>query len=136
MPFRKKLFIGVAIAVPIVLVLPTILLSSPMMDYYQRRMDRDPHSETSRWLQMTTADWCSRTWRPEMAATGYRLYYERYPRDIRRAHALLRYAQSLEEAGRTADAMDIYAKYVTEYPDLDGAHEARIGINRIEKCRP
>lgn len=133
---RRKLFIGLGIALPILLVLPTALLSSPMMDYYQRRVDRDPHSESSRWLQMTTADWCSRTWRPEMAATGYRTFYERYPGDIRRAHALLRYAQSLEEAGRTADARDIYAKYVTEYSDLDGAQEARIGINRIEKCRP
>ena len=136
MALRKKLFVGLAIALPILLVVPTALLSSPMMDFYQRRIDRDPGSESSRWLQMTTAEWCSRTWRPEMAATGYRLFYERYPGDIRRADALLRYAQSLEEAGRTADARDIYAKYVTEYPDLDGAQEARIGINRIEKCRP
>ena len=58
------------------------------------------------------------------------------PGDIRRAHALLRYAQSLEDAGRNADAKDIYSKYVTEYPDLEDAQEARIGINRIEKCRP
>ena len=133
---RRKIFIGLGIAVPILLVLPTVLLSSPMMDYYQRRIDRDPDPESSRWLQMTTADWCARTWRPEMAATGYRRFYERYRGDIRRAHALLRYAQSLEEAGRTADARDIYAKYVTEYSDLEGAQDARIGINRIEKCRP
>jgi hypothetical protein len=106
------------------------------MDYYQRRIDQDPESESSRWLQMTSADWCSRTWRPEMAATGYRRFYERYTRDIRRAHALLRYAQCLEDAGRTADAMDIYTKYVREYPDLEGVNDARIGINRIEKCRP
>jgi hypothetical protein len=130
------MWIGTCIALPILLVVPTFLLSSPMMDYYQRCIDRDPNAESSRWLQMTSADWCSRTLRPEMAATGYRRYYERYPGDIRRAHALLRYAQSLEDAGRTADAKDIYEKYVTEYPDLDGAHEARIGINRIEKCRP
>jgi hypothetical protein len=136
MAIRKKLFIGLGIVLPLALVVPTVLLSSPMMDCYQRRIDRDPEAESSRWLQMTTADWCSRTWRPEMAATGYRRFYERYPGDIRRAFALLRYAQSLEEAGRNADARDIYAKYVTEYPDLEGAAEARIGINRIEKCRP
>lgn len=136
MAVRRKLLITLLAAVPILLVVPTALLSSPMMDYYQRRIDRDPHTETSRWLQMTSADWCARTWRPEMAATGYRTYYERYTRDVRRAHALLRYAQSLEEAGRTADAHDIYRKYLTEYPDLDGAEQARIGMNRIEKCRP
>jgi hypothetical protein len=133
---RRNIFIGLGIALSLLLVLPTVLLSSPMMDYYQQRIDRDPDPESSRWLQMTTADWCARTWRPEMAATAYRRFYERYPGDIRRAHALLRYAQSLEEAGRTADARDIYAKYVTEYSDLEGAQDARIGINRIEKCRP
>jgi hypothetical protein len=136
MALRRKIGITLCIAVPLLLVLPTVLLSSPMMDYYQRRIDGDPQSGTSRWLQMTSADWCSRTWRPEMAATGYRRFYERYPGDIRRAHALLRYAQSLEDAGRNADAKDIYSKYVTEYPDLEDAQEARIGINRIEKCRP
>jgi hypothetical protein len=136
MAVRRKVLIVLCIVLPLVLVLPTVLLSSPMMDVYQRRIDADPHSNFSRWLQMTTADWCARTWRPEMAATGYRLYYERYSGDIRRSHALLRYGQSLEEAGRSADALDSYQKYLTEYPDLDGAHEARIGINRIEKCRP
>ena len=136
MALKRKIQIALCVAVPLLLVVPTLLLSSPMMDYYQRRIDGDPQAESSRWLQMTSANWCSRTWRPEMASTGYRRFYERYPGDIRRAHALLRYAQSLEDAGRTADAKDIYGKYVTEYPDLEGAHEARIGINRIEKCRP
>jgi hypothetical protein len=136
MALRKKIGITLCLVVPIAVIVPSVLLSSAMMDYYQRRIDADPHSGTSRWLQLTSADWCSRTWRPEMAATGYRRFYERYPGDIRRAHALLRYAQSLEDAGRNADAKDIYSKYVTEYPDLEDAQEARIGINRIEKCRP
>jgi len=136
MSLRKKIGITLGIAVPLLLVVPTVLLSSPMMDYYQKRIDQNPQAESSRWLQMTSADWCSRTWRPEMAATGYRRFYERYPGDIRRSHALLRYAQSLEDAGRTADAKDMYSKYVTEYPDLEDAQDARIGINRIEKCRP
>ena len=133
---KRKLALTFCIVFPIAIVLPTVLLSSQMMDFYQRRIDRDPEAESSRWLQMTSADWCSRTWRPEMAATKYRCFYERYKGDVRRPHALLRYAQCLEEAGRNADAMDIYRQYVTEYPDLEGAQEARIGINRIEKCRP
>lgn len=131
----RKLLVVACIALPILVVVPVVLLSSPMMDYYQKRIDRNPESGFSRWLQMASADWCSRTWRPEMAATGYRRYYERYTRDVLRAHALLRYAQSLEDAGRTADAKDIYRKYLIEYPDLPGASDARIGINRIEKCR-
>ena len=35
-------------------------------------------------------------------------------------------------SGRTADAKDTYEKYLIEYPDLHGAAEARIGINRIK----
>jgi hypothetical protein len=136
MSLKRKLLIAALIALPVLILLPSFLLSTPMMEYYQRSIDRDPDSERSKWMQMTSADWCSRTWRPEMAATGYRLYYERYKNDIRRATALLRYAQSLEDAGRSADARDIYRKYLTEYPDLEGKHDAQIGINRIENCRP
>jgi hypothetical protein len=136
MPLKRKLLVAALIALPILILLPTFLLSTPMMDCYQGIIDRDPNSERSKWLQMTSADWCSRTWRPELAATGYRRYYERYTNDIRRSYALLRYAQSLEDAGRSADARDVYRKYLTEYPDLDGRQDAQIGINRIENCRP
>jgi len=129
---KRTLLIVLLVAVPILIVTPVVLLSTPMMDYYQKRIDYDPESESSRSLQLSSADWCSKTWRPEMAATGYRRFYERYTRDLRREYALLRYAQSLEECGRTADAKDTYGKYLVEYPDLHGAAEARIGINRIK----
>lgn len=132
MALKRKVLVVVLVLLPILILVPLLLLSTPMMDRYQRRIDRDPDAGSSKWLQMATADWCSRTWRPEMAATGYRRYYERYTRDVRRAHALLRYAQSLEDCGRTADAKDIYEKYLAEYPDLEGAHEAKIGVNRIK----
>jgi len=135
MPLKRKLKISLLIAVPLLVFIPVLLLSTPMMDWYQKRIDRNPDAESSRWLQMTSADWLSRTWRPEMAATGYRRFYERYTRDIRRSDALLRYAQALEDCGRNADAIDQYKKYVIEYPDLDGRKEAEIGINRINNCR-
>lgn len=135
MPLKRKLLIAACIALPILVVTPVALLSSTMMDAYQRRIDRNPHTAFNRWLQMASADCCASTWRPEMAATGYRRYYERYPGDMLRAHALLRYAQSLEEAGRTADAKDIYKKFLIEYPDLEGAKDARIGLNRIDTSR-
>lgn len=129
---KRKLLLVVLIALPILIVVPVVFLSSPMMDCYQKRIDRNPQADSSKWLQLASADWCSRTWRPEMAATGYRRFYERYTRDVRREVALLRYAQSLEDSGRTADAKDTYEKYLIEYPDLPGASEARIGINRIK----
>ena len=136
MTFRRRALIVALAALTLLVLTPVFLLSTPMMTWYQRRIDQDPDTERSKWLQLASADWCSRTWRPEMAATGYRRFYERYRQDVRRPMALLRYAQSLEDAGRSADARDIYRKYLTEYPDLEGRHDAQIGINRIENCRP
>jgi len=135
MPLRRKLFLTAAIGVPTFLLLTVFLISSPTMDWCQRRIDRNPGSDYSRDLEMLTADVCMATWRPEMAATRYRLYYERYKQDLRRAHALLSYAQALEDAGRNADAIDIYRKYLAEYPDHEEKAEAEIGMNRINNSR-
>jgi len=135
MPLKRKLLVSAVVLVPGLVLLAAFLLSSPMMDWYQKRIDREPGSESSRSLQMLTADVCLATWRPEMAATRYRLYYERYQKDLQRAHALLCYAQSLEDAGRSADAIDIYRKYLAEYPDHEEKAEAEIGMNRINNSR-
>jgi hypothetical protein len=135
MPLKRKLLLSAAIAVPSLLLLAAFLVSTPVLGWLQKRIDRDPSSDFSRDLQMTTADICLATWRPEEAAPRYRLYYERYTRDLRRAHALFRYALSLEDAGRNADALEIYAKYLAEYPDHDEKAEAEIGINRIKNSR-
>ena len=135
MPLKRKLLLAAALGIPTLLLLTAFLLSSPMMDWYQKRIERNPGSDFSRDLQMTTADICMATWRPEMAATRYRLYYERYRQDLRRAHALLCYAQALEDAGRNADAIDIYRKYLAEYPDHEEKAEAEIGMNRINNSR-
>jgi len=134
-PFKRKLLLAVAIGLSSLLLLAAWLLSTPMMDWYQDRIDGNPESGFYRDLEMTTADACLATWRPELAATRYRLYYERYRTDIRRAHALLAYAQALEDAGRNADAIDIYRKYLAEYPDHDEKGEAEIGVNRINNSR-
>ena len=135
MSLKRKLLLAAAIALPTLLLLTVFLLSSPMMAWYQKRIDRDPGSDFSRDLQMWTADLCLRTWRPEDAAPRYRLYYERYTKDVRRAHALLRYGISLEEAGRSADAKEIYTKYMAQYPDHEEKEEAEIGVNRIKNSR-
>jgi hypothetical protein len=135
MTFRRRALIVALSGLTLLVLAPVFLLSTPMMTWYQRRIDRDPDTERSKWLQLASADWCSRTWRPEMAATGYRRFYERYRQDVRRPMALLRYAQSLEDAGRTADAVDVYKKYLVEYSDVEGQQEAHLGINRINNCR-
>ena len=135
MTFRRRALTVAIAALTLLGLVPVFLLSTPMMTWYQRRIDRDPDTERSKWLQLASADWCSRTWRPEMAATGYRRFYERYRQDVRRPLALLRYAQSLEDAGRTADAVDVYKKYLLEYSDVEGQQEAHLGINRINNCR-
>lgn len=135
MSLKRKLLLSAALAVPSLILLSAFLISSPVLGWVQSRIDRNPSSDFSRDLQMTTADLCLMTWRPEEAAPRYRLYYERYTKDLRRAHALLRYAISLEDAGRTADALDIYAKYLAEYPDHEEKAEAEIGVNRIKNSR-
>jgi hypothetical protein len=131
MPPKRKLLLAAAIALTSLVLLTAFLLSSPVLGWVQKRIDHDPSSGLSRDLQMTTADLCLATWRPEEAATRYRLYYERYTKDLRRAHALLRYAIALEDAGRSADACDIYKKFLREYPDHEEKAEAEIGLNRI-----
>jgi tetratricopeptide (TPR) repeat protein len=135
MTLKRKLLTIAGIVLPLLLLLAAFLLSSPMMDWYQKTIDRNPETEFSRSLQMLTADACLSTWRPEQAAPRYRYFYERYTRDLRRAHALLRYALCLEEAGRMADAVDIYRKYLAEYPGHEEKTEAEIGINRINNSR-
>lgn len=135
MTLKRKILLTLGVAIPAVVLSLAFLLSSPSLDWYQKQIDRNPDSEFSRWMQLSTADLCYATWRPEEAAPRYRWFYERYKTDLRRAHALLCYAQSLEEAGRNADAIDIYRKYLAEYPDHEEKGEAEIGVNRINNCR-
>jgi TolA-binding protein len=132
MSLKRKLLLAAAVALPTLILLTAVFLSTPTMEWLQKRIDREPQSDFSRDLQMWTADVCLATWRPEEAAPRYRLYYERYTKDLRRAHALLRYAIALEDAGRNADAIDIYTKYLAQYPDHEERTEAEIGVNRIK----
>ena len=132
---KKKVGIALAVSLPAVVTLGFLLLSTASIEAAQARIDRNPEPPSSRWLQLASADVCYRTWRPEVAAAGYRRFYERYPGDPRKPGALLRYAQSLEASGRSADAVDIYQKYILEYPELEGRSDAEQGINRIRLCR-
>lgn len=135
MSLKRKLLVGTLAALPLLAILAVFLISTPMIDRYQKSIDKDPDAESSRGRQLMISDLCFKTWRYELAASGYRRFYERYTRDVRRADALLRYAQSLEEAERNADAKDIYEKYLAEYPHLEGRTEAERGLVRISNVK-
>ena len=135
MSLKRKLLFGTLAALPLLAILAIFLISTPMIDRYQKSIDKDPDAESSRDRQLMLSDLCFKTWRYEQAASGYRRFYERYTRDVRRADALLRYAQSLEEAERNADAKDIYEKYLAEYPHLEGRTEAERGLVRISNVK-
>ena len=119
-----------------IIVLPIWLCSNGMMDYYQKRIDRDPNTNFSKWLQMKSADTCFSTMRPERAVDYYRRFLERYPTDERRPHAKFRVASALEDAGRNADAIRAYEEFLTEYPAHSDAVEANKAIDRIKYIKP
>lgn len=120
----------------LLVVLPVSLLSNGMMEHCQSTIDREPNTPFNRWLQLATADACYRTFRPGMAADYYRRFWERYPTDERRPYAWLRYAQSLEDSARSADAISAYQKYINDYPDREDKNQAAAGIERIKFVRP
>jgi tetratricopeptide (TPR) repeat protein len=120
----------------LLVVVPLWLGSTPMMEVYQRSIDRNPYGAGSRWLQLATADVCYQTYRPEMAAAKYRRFLENYSNDERRSRALLRLAQSLEAAGCNQEAILVYHQYLDEYPDRDDRKMAVQGIDRIRYIPP
>lgn len=115
---------------------PLILLSNPMMDYYQKRIDKNPNSDFSKWLQLTMANMCYKTMRPERSAVYYYNYLERYKDDVQRPWVMLRYGLSLEEASRTAEALQVYQQILDDYPNRDEARDAAQGMDRIRYVKP
>lgn len=136
MEWTWKKMLGVVLGVVTLIVGPIFMVSTPMMDYYQRRIDKNPQTPFSKWLQIKTADICSSTERPEKAAEYYRRFLERYREDERRPYALMKYAVSLEEANRNADAIAVYQQYIDEYPEREDKKKAEQGIDRIKYVKP
>ena len=127
----RVLLLGMGVAVGVVAV-ALILISGPLMARYQARIDAAPGTSFHRWLQLTSADVCLGTWRPEMAAQRYRAFMRHYPQDPARPYALLRLARSLEAARRCSDAIKTYQQYIDEYPHrADEVADARTGIERV-----
>jgi tetratricopeptide (TPR) repeat protein len=136
MKFTWKKVLLVSILFLAFVVLPIGLLSTGMMEHYQERIDRNPDTDFNKWLQMATADACSKTMRPEMAADYYRRFWERYPKDERRPVAYLHYAVALADSGRNADAIAAFQKYMDDYPEREDRKVAVAGIERIRFVKP
>lgn len=131
----KKLLLTVGIFVGLI-GLPVFLCSSSMMEVYQQRIDKDPDTDFNKWLLITCADLCYKTMRPELSAEYYRKFRDRHKSDPRRPHAYLRYAKSLEDCSRNADAIEEYRRYMEEYPEREDSKEAFNGIDRIKYVKP
>lgn len=131
----KKLALIIGIFM-FIIVLPVFLCSTMMMGTYQGWIDKEPNTNFHKWLQLTSADVCYKTMRPEMAAEYYRKFRDIYKDDERRPYAYLRYAQALEECNRNADSIAEYERYMQEYPDRDDKKEAEKGIDRIKYMKP
>src|SRR5438094_7157926 len=112
----KKIVVICAIFVGLI-ILPVFLCSSVMMGYYQGKVDKEPNTNFNKWLQLAIGDVCYKTMRPEIAADAYRKFRDNYKDDERRPYAYLRYAQSLEDSSRNADAVAEHIKHVEDYPD-------------------
>jgi outer membrane protein assembly factor BamD (BamD/ComL family) len=113
--------------------LTVFLLSNPMMDWYQKRIDTQPKSGFSKWLQLASADACRLTFRRERAIQGYEIFLERYPDDDRRPGVLLVYAESLEACDRDKDARSMYDAFLVQYPEHESRARAESGLRRLNE---
>jgi tetratricopeptide (TPR) repeat protein len=136
MEFTWKKILGICLFFMAVVVGPIVLLSNPMMDYYQKKIDKNPNTDFSKWLLLTSANVCYKTNRPERAADYYRKYMELHPKDEKRAFTMLRYANCLDDCNRNQDAIEMYIKYMEEYPNREDVDEAKKGIDRCKYMKP
>ena len=127
----KKTAIVLAIFV-LVIGGPVFLISTPMMDVYQEWIDKDPKTDFHKSLQLWIAGVCFRTMRADSAVDMYYKYLTYYPDSPDRAFALLRYAQSLDEVNRNAEAIATYEQFMAEFPGHDDAKTAEDAINSIK----
>ena len=136
MDFTWKKLVGICLFFVIIILLPIFLCSNTMMTYYQKKIDAEPNTDNHKWLQLKMGDICFKTMRPEMSAEYYRKFRDNYKEDERRPYAYFRYARSLEDSDRNADAIAEFQRFIEEYPDRPEAKDAAIGIDRIKYTKP
>lgn len=127
----KKLALGLGIFM-LVLGLPFFLMSNCMLDYYQGKIEADPNSDFSKWLQLKVGGISYHTMRSERAVKAYETYIERYKEDEQRPFAMLRWGRSLEDCNRFNEAIEAYEIFLAEYPTHELAEAAEKGIKRIK----
>lgn len=127
------LFGGIAIGI---ILLPFLSVSNPMMGYYHSRIDKNPTTDFNKWLHLWTAGVCYKTMRPEKAADYYYKYLERFPEDPQRPFLMFRYASSLDDANRNADAIKAYQVFMEEYPEDPNRQSADNSVTRIRYQKP
>ncbi|MBI2900688.1 MAG: hypothetical protein HYY17_10930 [Planctomycetes bacterium] len=106
MPWKRVLLYGVIFIT--ILATPFVLLSNPMMDVYQERIDKNPKTSFNRWLQLRMGGICYKTLRPERSAPAYRKFMENFPDDPEYNFVWMRYAQSLEDCHQNKEAEEQY----------------------------
>ena len=127
----KKTALFVAIFV-LVLGGPFFLISTPMMDVYQGWIDQEPQTDFHKGLQLWMGGICYKTMRSDQSVNMYRKYLEYYPTSEDRPFAMLRYAQSLDDEDRNAEAIEAYEQLINEYPTHEYAQDAQEGIRSIK----
>ncbi|MHC4606814.1 MAG: tetratricopeptide repeat protein [Planctomycetota bacterium] len=132
----KKTFFYLSLFL-LVFVLPVFLCSNCMMDVYQKKVDKEPETDFNKWLQLTSAGICAKTWRYERAVEMYGIYVDRFPvEDPNFAFALFRRAQMLEDADRYDEAIEEYQHFISIFPEHEDAERAERGIERIKYMLP
>jgi TolA-binding protein len=114
----------------LILVAPFIALSNSAMDFYQRRIDANPGTESAKNWQLRLAEWNRRTMRPERGADMYGLFADRHKEDPRRPDALWLRAMSYEDAGRRHEAIQALVKLANEHPGTPRGLEADSRLNK------
>lgn len=120
----------------VLIVGPLWVLSSPMIESYVKRFDREPEKEESKKYLLKCADICYSTMREDMAAKYYQKFYDRYTEDYRRPYALYWLAMSLDKLNKNKDAIDTFHKYINEYPDGQYTKDATDGVHRVKYTKP
>ncbi|MBI2931927.1 MAG: tetratricopeptide repeat protein [Planctomycetes bacterium] len=115
MELRKVLlFVGIP---ALILFGPFFILSTAAMGCYQAQIDKNPNSESSKAWQLRLADINLNTMRPELAATMYEKFADRYPDDPRRPETLWLLAYACERADMKKEAIDALVRLCREHPD-------------------
>ncbi len=115
---------------------PIWVLSTPMIEYYVTKFDREPDTENSKKYLLKCADVCYSTMREDKSAELYQKFYDRYKEDHRRHYALYWLGMSLDKLNKNKDAINTFYQYLNEYPEGKYAKDSTDGVQRIKYSKP